>query len=102
MFSGGQNAQKWDFFFEIFSVLFIFEVDFLPPLIFLELNIVIFGNIIYKCPTFTGKITYFTAHMGHSGMSTKFQTFSQLIQITLYLQVVNDDIVKCLLFTGCD
>ena len=52
-----------------------FEVDFLPPLIFLELNIVIFGNIIFKCPSVTEKMLYFTAHIRHSRMSTKFKLF---------------------------
>ena len=78
-FSGGRNNQKWDFFklkFLIFPAFFIFEVDFLPPLIFFELNIVIFGNIIFKCPSVSEKMTYFTAHMGHSGMSTKLKLFS--------------------------
>ena len=35
-----------------------------------QLVLPLFGNIIFKCPSVTEKITYFTAHMGHSGMST--------------------------------
>ena len=61
--------------FKDFHVFLIFEVNFLSPLVFLEFNIGILGNMIYKCPTFTGKMRYVAAHMVLSGPSMKSKLF---------------------------